>query len=138
MCKYLSWNAEVQYLYGRPTVEVKPIILCRWKWSKSSRRHFSVDLNLIRYWRRQKEKLMGANKITKSYRQPKTGKFPNVDTSTLSVFYKTIQNKALEIAPIFNISDGQFKASIGWVIHFMRKQNLSPRGKPLYLSLIHI
>lgn len=82
---------------------------------KAAGRHFSVDPNSIRYWRRQKENLIASKKTTKSFRGPKTEKFPVIDNGVMeyvhqlrddgcAVSYEMIQNIAREIARTLNIN----------------------------------
>lgn len=81
---------------------------------------------------------MAAKKSVKSFRGPQSGKFSDVDKEVLvwvqetrnngySVSHEMLQIKAREIAKNKGIDGNEFKASRGWAVRFMRRNNLSLR-----------
>ena len=98
---------------------------------RNASREFAVQPNMIRYWRKQQEKLVVAKKNVRSFRGPQTGKYSEVDKKVLvwvqetrnngySVSHEMLQIQAREIAKNDEISGNEFKASRGWAVRFMR------------------
>lgn len=104
---------------------------------RAASREFSVQPNMVRYWRNQTEKIRAAKKGTRSFRGPKKGRLSMVDDAVMdwveekrkegsAVTCEMIQMKAREIARQDN-NASDFKASRGWVVRLMRRKGFSLR-----------
>lgn len=101
---------------------------------------YDVNEKLVRGWRKQQEQLRNTSANRKAFRGAKHGKFPEIDAGVLgyvremrnngcAISYDMVQAKARQIAREMKIDNKQFKASIGWVVRFMRRHNLSMRRR---------
>uniref|UniRef100_A0A023GJZ4 Putative tigger transposase n=1 Tax=Amblyomma triste TaxID=251400 RepID=A0A023GJZ4_AMBTT len=108
--------------------------------NRAAGRHFGVDEMRIRYWKKQREKLMATNKTRRAFRGPKTGKFPRVEEAVLeyvrdlrkdgcAVSLEMIQTQARTTARKLGIAAKDFRASSGWTTRFMRRNGLSLRRR---------
>ena len=93
-------------------------------------RKFKVTENNVRRWRLQKRELLKAHATRKAFRGPKKGRFESIDRQImeyvkemretgLPISRDILQLKAREIARSQNISEKDFKASLGWCKRMM-------------------
>ncbi|KAH8010131.1 hypothetical protein HPB51_025255 [Rhipicephalus microplus] len=101
-------------------------------------RHFGVDEILIRYWKKQHDKLMATNSTRRASRGPKSGKFPEMEKAVLeyvkdickhgcAVSLEMIRTQARTVSRWLGTATKNFRPSSGWTTHFMRRNELSLR-----------
>jgi DNA-binding transcriptional regulator YiaG len=101
-------------------------------------RNFSITENNVRRWRQQKDELSNAHCTRMAFRGPKKGRFNEIDVSVVKfitamrlqgfpVTREAIYIKGQEIARSLNISEDQFKGSMGWCKRMMLQNGLSLR-----------
>ncbi|KAL1468255.1 hypothetical protein MTO96_025563 [Rhipicephalus appendiculatus] len=94
----------------------------------------------IRYWKKQREKLMATNSTRRAFRGPKTGKFPDVEKAVLeyvrdmrkdgcAVSLDMVRTQARTVSRRLGIATKDFRASSGWTTRFMRRNGLSLRRR---------
>lgn len=131
MGKYKNYTAAFK---------LQVIVFAENRGNRAAEREFSVSEKLVRDWRKQKVSLKNTNLSRRAFRGPKTGMFPVIDEEVLgfvkelrnngcSISYEMLQLKAREVARKNNIPLTQFKASRGWVMRFMRRNNMAMRRR---------
>lgn len=106
--------------------------------NRAAGREFTVTDFNVRYWRKQKLALQNTNKSRKSFRGPKTGRFPQLEDELLEfvlalrrdgygVSNEMLHFKARELATAQGISRTDLKVSRGWITRFMKRKGLSLR-----------
>lgn len=108
--------------------------------NRAAGRHFGVDEIRIRYWKKQREKLMATNSTRRAFRGPKTGKFPDIEKAVLeyvrdmrkdgcAVSLDMVRTQARTVSRRLGIATKDFRASSGWTTRFMRRNGLSLRRR---------
>ncbi|XP_013788056.1 uncharacterized protein LOC106471975 isoform X2 [Limulus polyphemus] len=101
-------------------------------------RKFGVTENNVRRWRKQKTQLLNAHSTRKAFRGPKNGRYEELDECVVQyvkgmrdkgfpITREVIQFKGKEIAKSLNISETEFKASLGWCKRMMKRNGLALR-----------
>lgn len=120
--------------------KLRVIELAEQQGNRAAARHFNVNESHVRYWRKQKARLLTAKPASKAFRGPKQGKFPALEQELLTyveqvrksgcaVSTEMLQFEARRIAVAKSISAAEFKASRGWITRFMRRNSLSIRRR---------
>ncbi|KAH7959912.1 hypothetical protein HPB49_014863 [Dermacentor silvarum] len=108
--------------------------------NRAAGRHFGVDEIRIRFWKKQREKLMTDQRTRRAFHGPKIGKFPHVEEAVLeyvkdlredacAVSVEMVQTQARTIARKLGIATKDFRASSVWTTRFMRRNGLSLRRR---------
>lgn len=99
-------------------------------------RKYSVSERNIRRWRIMKNRLKSCSANRQSFRGPKTGKLPFIETELAAyvrenrrkgkkVTWNMIATKARVLATACGVSQDRFRASRGWMTRFMSRHRLS-------------
>lgn len=128
--------------YGNYTAKFKlrVVEVAEEEGNRAAARQFQVNESHVRYWRKQKDRLLDTKPARKAFRGPKQGKFPEVEKELLvyveklrnsgcAVSVEMLQFEARRIATANGVSIASFKASRGWISRFMRRNDLSIRRR---------
>ena len=121
------------------------VILAEKEGNRHAAWEFSVPDTNVRLWRKHKDAIFTCNQSQKKFTGPSKGRHPEMDCEVLEFVLKRrknglpvtsdiIRERANEVARAWYIQRHVFKASRGWVNHFMRRNGLSLAA--LYCNLL--
>ncbi|KAE8741807.1 hypothetical protein FOCC_FOCC012669 [Frankliniella occidentalis] len=105
------------------------------KSNKAAARKYEVTPKIVRDWRKQEAELLNACSTRRSFRGPKSGKWPELERQLVkwvhdvrgqlcSVSKKMVQREARNLAKDLGMNGNTFKASLSWIDRVMKRNGL--------------